>query len=238
MDPVAVIRSKRYVGALVLAAIAGIPISAIAYGFLASVSAIQRFLFTELPNQMLGGPAPAWWPLPWLVLCGLLVALTIRYLPGQWRTFARIGLSNRRRTGDRTRAASHHPCCLSHTRPRRRAQARSTPDRNRRAWCTGRPPGEEGRATDGLDDHGVGPSSPWPLITCAGRYSAQRRSVVNVTATDRSYPKAARRSCRSDRTASVSATVTTVDSGPSKKSISMSIRPPTFAARTNDSCME
>jgi H+/Cl- antiporter ClcA len=82
IDPVAVIRSKRYIGALVLAAIAGIPISAIAYGFLASVTAIQRFLFTELPNQVLGGPAPAWWPLPWLVLCGLLVALTIRYLPG------------------------------------------------------------------------------------------------------------------------------------------------------------
>jgi H+/Cl- antiporter ClcA len=82
MDPVAVIRSKQYIGALVLAAIVGIPISAIAYGFLALVSAIQRWIFTELPNQMLGRPAPAWWPLPWLVLCGLLVALTIRYLPG------------------------------------------------------------------------------------------------------------------------------------------------------------
>ena len=82
MDPVAVIRSKRYIGALALAAILGIPVSAVAYGFLALVAAMQRFLFTELPNQMLGSPAPAWWPLPWLVLCGLLVALTIRYLPG------------------------------------------------------------------------------------------------------------------------------------------------------------
>src|SRR5215217_3432799 len=82
IDPVAVIRSKRYIGALVLAAIVGIPISAIAYGFLAFVSAIQRFIFTELPTQMLGRPAPAWWPLPWLMLCGLLVALTVRYLPG------------------------------------------------------------------------------------------------------------------------------------------------------------
>ena len=34
MDPVAMIRSKRYIGSLVLAAILGIPISAIAYGFL------------------------------------------------------------------------------------------------------------------------------------------------------------------------------------------------------------
>ena len=82
LDPVAIIRSKRYIGALALAAILGIPVSAVAYGFLALVTAMQRFLFTELPNQMLGSPAPAWWPLPWLLLCGLLVALTIRYLPG------------------------------------------------------------------------------------------------------------------------------------------------------------
>jgi chloride channel protein, CIC family len=82
IDPVAVIRSKQYIGALVLAAIVGIPISAIAYGFLALVAAIQHFLFSQLPEQLFGSSVPAWWPLPWLVLCGLLTALTIRYLPG------------------------------------------------------------------------------------------------------------------------------------------------------------
>jgi H+/Cl- antiporter ClcA len=82
VDPVAVIRSRRYIAALALAAILGIPISAIAYGFLALVAAVQRLLFSELPNQVFGGPAPAWWPVPWLVLCGLLTGLTIRYLPG------------------------------------------------------------------------------------------------------------------------------------------------------------
>ena len=76
------IRSRRYVAALALAAILGIPISAVAYGFLALVAAIQQFLFSDLPNRILGGPAPAWWPLPWLVLCGLLTGLTVRYLPG------------------------------------------------------------------------------------------------------------------------------------------------------------
>lgn len=81
IDAVAVIRSKAYIAALVLAAIVGIPISAIAYGFLALVAALQHFLFSQLPNLVLGSPAPAW-PLPWLVLCGLLTALTIRYLPG------------------------------------------------------------------------------------------------------------------------------------------------------------
>ena len=82
IDPVAVIRSRRYIAALVLAAVLGIPISAIAYGFLAVVAEIQQLLFSELPNQLLGGAAPAWWPVPWLVLCGLLTGLTIRYLPG------------------------------------------------------------------------------------------------------------------------------------------------------------
>ncbi len=65
-----------------LAALLGVPISAIAYGFLALVAAVQGFVFDGLPRQVLGEPAPAWWPVPWLVLCGLLTALTIRYLPG------------------------------------------------------------------------------------------------------------------------------------------------------------
>ena len=82
LDPVAVIRSKPYLMALVLAAVMGIPISAVAYGFLALVAKTQRALYTDLPAQIFGGPAPAWWPLPWLLACGLLTGLTIRYLPG------------------------------------------------------------------------------------------------------------------------------------------------------------
>ena len=82
IDPVAVIRSKPYIAALVFAAILGIPVSAIAYGFLALVSQIQHYVFEDLPTQVVGGTAPAWWPLPWLLLSGLLTALTIRYLPG------------------------------------------------------------------------------------------------------------------------------------------------------------
>jgi H+/Cl- antiporter ClcA len=82
LDPVSVIRSKPYLAALLLAAILGIPISAVAYGFLALVSVIQKFLFDDLPQNVFTGDAPAWWPVPWLVLCGLLTGSTIRYLPG------------------------------------------------------------------------------------------------------------------------------------------------------------
>ena len=82
MDPVAVMRSKPYLTALLLAAVLGIPISAIAYGFLALVTKIQQFVFSDLPDDVFSGGVPAWWPVPWLVLCGVLTGLTIRYLPG------------------------------------------------------------------------------------------------------------------------------------------------------------
>ena len=82
LDPASIVRSRAYLSALVLAALLGIPISAIAYGFLALVGMLQTYLFDDLPSDLFGASAPAWWPVPWLMLSGLLVALTIRHLPG------------------------------------------------------------------------------------------------------------------------------------------------------------
>ena len=82
MDLRTVIRSRAYLSALVLAAILGIPISVVAYGFLALVSKIQTYLFQDLPTDIFAGDTPAWWPLPLLALCGLLTGAAIRYLPG------------------------------------------------------------------------------------------------------------------------------------------------------------
>jgi H+/Cl- antiporter ClcA len=82
-DPAAALRSRSYVGLLVLAAILGVPISAAAYGFLALVAGLQDWLFTDLPEALGLGGAPWWWPLPLLTLAGILVGLTIRYLPGR-----------------------------------------------------------------------------------------------------------------------------------------------------------
>jgi H+/Cl- antiporter ClcA len=82
-DPAAILRSRRYVGLLVLAAILGVPISAAAYGFLALVAGLQEWLFSDLPEALGLGGAPWWWPLPLLALAGVLVGLTIRYLPGR-----------------------------------------------------------------------------------------------------------------------------------------------------------
>jgi H+/Cl- antiporter ClcA len=82
LDPASVVRSRAYISALVLAALLGVPISAVAYGFLALVGWLQGYLFDDLPSGLFDGTPPAWWPVPWLMLCGLLVALTLRHLPG------------------------------------------------------------------------------------------------------------------------------------------------------------
>jgi H+/Cl- antiporter ClcA len=81
-DPRAVLRSPDYTKLLVLAAIIGAPIAAAAWGFLWLVNEAQEWLYTDLPSGLGFDEVPTWWPLPLLALAGLLVALTIRYLPG------------------------------------------------------------------------------------------------------------------------------------------------------------
>jgi H+/Cl- antiporter ClcA len=81
-DPQALLRSRSYVQLLVLAALLGLPVSAISYGFLALVDWLQESLFTDLPKTLGFDSAPVWWPLPLLAIGGLLTALAIRNLPG------------------------------------------------------------------------------------------------------------------------------------------------------------
>jgi len=76
------LRSRAYLGLLVVSAILGVPVSAAAYGFLALVSYLQKELFTHLPHGLGFSTAPAWWPLPMLFVGGVLAGLAIRYLPG------------------------------------------------------------------------------------------------------------------------------------------------------------
>src|SRR5580693_5377096 len=81
-DPLALLRSRSYVALLVLAAIIGAPVSAVAYFFLALVGKMQGWVFTDLPKGLGFHAEPLWWPLLPLAVAGVLVALTIRYLPG------------------------------------------------------------------------------------------------------------------------------------------------------------
>src|ERR1700761_5683502 len=82
-DPQALLRSKSYLGLLVLAAALGVPVSAAAYGFLQLVGYLQGEVFTHLPSGLGFQGPPPWWPLPVLAVAGLLVAPVIRFLPGK-----------------------------------------------------------------------------------------------------------------------------------------------------------
>jgi H+/Cl- antiporter ClcA len=81
-DPLALLRSKSYLALLALAAIIGVPVSAAAYFFLALVGKLQGWIFTSLPKALGFHGEPLWWPILPLLLAGVLVASTIRYLPG------------------------------------------------------------------------------------------------------------------------------------------------------------
>lgn len=67
---------------LVIGAALGIPVAVVAYFFLKLIGEAQQFLFTDLPTDLGFQGEPRWWPVPLLVLCGFVVALTIRHLPG------------------------------------------------------------------------------------------------------------------------------------------------------------
>jgi H+/Cl- antiporter ClcA len=76
------IKSRGYLALLVFGAIVGIPVAIVAYFFLKLVTEGQQYFFTTLPSELGFHGVPAWWPLPVLALCGLLVGLSLRYLPG------------------------------------------------------------------------------------------------------------------------------------------------------------
>jgi H+/Cl- antiporter ClcA len=78
-----IIRSKPYVALLLLGAAMGVPISALAYFFLYLVDKLQHLIFTSLPRGLGFHGEPVWWPVPLLAVAGVLVAATIKYLPGR-----------------------------------------------------------------------------------------------------------------------------------------------------------
>jgi len=82
-DPAALLRSRAYLQLLAFAAILGVPISAAVYGFLALASYLQKEVYTHLPHGLGFTTTPVWWPLPMVLVAGVLAALTIQYLPGR-----------------------------------------------------------------------------------------------------------------------------------------------------------
>ena len=82
-DPRALIRSAQYRSLLVLAAVVGLVVSTAAWLFLESVHEIEVWVYQDLPHHAGYDTAPEWWPLPWLLLAGILTAFAVVRLPGR-----------------------------------------------------------------------------------------------------------------------------------------------------------
>ena len=81
-DVAELLRSRSYVILVVFGALIGVPVAAVAYFFLQAVAETQTYISTTLPGDVGFDSQPSWWSIPFLALSGLLVALTIRHLPG------------------------------------------------------------------------------------------------------------------------------------------------------------
>ena len=81
-DPGAMIWSRGYIALLMLAAVVGIIVSIVGWLFLEVTTAMQRWVYEDLPRWLGFGEAPLWWPVPILALAGLLVGIAIDRLPG------------------------------------------------------------------------------------------------------------------------------------------------------------
>ncbi|MFC1437434.1 chloride channel protein [Streptacidiphilus sp. N1-10] len=78
----ATLLSPGYLKLLLLAALVGIPISLVAFGFVSLEHELQHWVWESLPKALGYGVAPSWWPLPTLALAGLLIAPVIVRMPG------------------------------------------------------------------------------------------------------------------------------------------------------------
>ena len=81
-SPAELLRSRSYVALVVVGGIIGVPIAAFAYFYLNQIGDAQTWVFTTLPNDLGFDGEPSWWPLLPLTISGVLVALTLQYLPG------------------------------------------------------------------------------------------------------------------------------------------------------------
>ncbi|GAA4752533.1 chloride channel protein [Nocardioides endophyticus] len=76
------LHNRRYLALLGGAALLGIPLSLVAFLFLAAVHELEHLLWHSLPHELGYAEPPAWWAIAALGLGGVLVGLAVRYLPG------------------------------------------------------------------------------------------------------------------------------------------------------------
>lgn len=84
--------SRGFLGLLLFAALIGVPLSLVAFGFLAAVHELEHQVWAALPDALGFDTLPAWWALCTLGIAGLLVGLAVRHLPGHGGHVPAMGL--------------------------------------------------------------------------------------------------------------------------------------------------
>ena len=94
------LHDRGYLMLLLVVALLGIPLSAAAFGFLAAVHELEHLVWETWPHDLGYAELPAWWPILTVGVAGVLVALTVKYLPGHGGHIpvAGLGGGGRRRT--------------------------------------------------------------------------------------------------------------------------------------------
>ncbi|MFD0279188.1 chloride channel protein [Kitasatospora sp. NPDC127111] len=77
-----VLLSKGYLTLLLISALVGIPVSLAAFGFVSLEHELQHWVWDSLPDAVGLDQPPWWWPLPAMLLAGLLLAPVVTRLPG------------------------------------------------------------------------------------------------------------------------------------------------------------
>ncbi|WP_327071046.1 chloride channel protein [Kitasatospora sp. NBC_01302] len=78
----ALLRGRDFRRLLLVSALVGVPVSLVAFGFVSLEHWLQHGVWQWLPQQLGWSGPPWWWPLPALLLAGILVALVVTFLPG------------------------------------------------------------------------------------------------------------------------------------------------------------
>lgn len=73
---------RGYLALLTIAALIGIPLSAIAFGFLAAVHELEHLMWESIPHDLGYDHAPAWWAILLLTVAGVIVGLVVAHFPG------------------------------------------------------------------------------------------------------------------------------------------------------------
>ncbi|MEU0396457.1 chloride channel protein [Streptomyces sp. NPDC006208] len=79
----ALLLTSSYVRLLVLCLLVGVPVALAAFFFVSLQHVLQHWVWHTLPEDLGYGRAPWWWPLPALLLAGLILAPVVTRLPGK-----------------------------------------------------------------------------------------------------------------------------------------------------------